>query len=181
MIKKFLFSKKGIIITSVLFILFIVVVLPYFSSLTANKTNSNFSPDTGFFYSLEEFYNNMEIYGIEGRNFYILMRWTFDVVWPMVYLSFFASSLGHLTRKLDKKKQIFFLTFPIVGVSFDVIENVLATINVIIYPTRIEFILKLLQFSSLIKWFFIIITVIYIIYFFFSYVIEKLKKKRAKL
>ena len=173
MIRRMLFSKKGLIITSVLFVLFVAFVLPYFSALTESKTNTNFSPDTGFFYSLEEFYNNMAIYGIEGRIFYILMRWTFEVVWPLVYFSFFISSLGNLTRKLAKKKQIMFLSLPVIGVGFDLIENILATVNVSIYPERTAFLLKLLQISSLLKWLFIIITVVSIVYLFISSFIKR--------
>ncbi|PKK95199.1 MAG: hypothetical protein CVV60_02520 [Tenericutes bacterium HGW-Tenericutes-5] len=175
MIQRFLFSKKGLIISSVLFVLFIAFVLPYFSVLTANKTNSYFSPDTGFFYSLDEFYNNMEIYGIEGRDFYILMRWTFDVIWPLVYFSFFISSLGNLTKKQTKKNLTMFLTLPFIGVGFDLLENILATVNVSIYPERTVFLLKLLQVSSLLKWLFIILAVVSIVYFFVLSLIKKNK------
>lgn len=173
MIKRFLFSKKGIILTSIIFVLFVIFVLPYFARLTAEKTNSNFSPDTGFFYSLEEFYNNMEIYGIEGRNFYILMRWTFDIVWPIVYFCFYLSTLGYLAKKLEKKQQILFFALPVFGVGFDFLENLLATINVSLYPNRAEFLLRLLQVSSLFKWAFIILSTFSILYLLFFNLAKK--------
>jgi len=162
--KRLLISKKGIIITTIIFIAFVIFALPYFSSLTTEKTNSSFSPDTGFFYSLDQFYENMEIYGSEGRNFYILMRWTFDIVWPLVYFSFFVSSLGYLSLKLKKKQQLLVLSLPILGVGFDLLENTLATINVAIYPNRVEFLLRLLQVASLFKWIFIGLTFLTLVF-----------------
>jgi hypothetical protein len=56
MIKKLFTSKPAFMISSVLFLLFMVLVLPYFSNLTNSKTNSDFSPDTGFFYTAEEIF-----------------------------------------------------------------------------------------------------------------------------
>lgn len=178
MLKRLLFSKKWLIITSIFFVLFIALVLPYFSALTESKTNSTFSPDTGFFYTLEEFYNNMEIYGIEGRNFYILMRWTFDVVWPIVYFSFFTAVLGNLIKKTVSNKKTLFLALPIIGVIFDFIENILATISVYIYPKRVDLLLRLLQVTSLLKWALILITTFAIVYLLILNLIRKKTDKQ---
>ena len=77
---KKLASRKGLIVTTVIFVLFIAFVLPYFSSITSIITDSTFSPDTGFFYSPDTFFANMEIYGSDGRKVNIMMRLTFDII-----------------------------------------------------------------------------------------------------
>ena len=169
MFRKFLTSKKGLIIFSIIFVIFIIVVLPYFANLTESKTNSSFSPDTGFFYSAEIFYDNMEIYGQTGRDFYILMRWTFDLIWPLVYTLFFISIITNLTTKMKKEKRIYFLSVPIIAVIFDLLENISASINVGIFPNQSIFLLRLLQIFSLFKWIFIFLTLLVIIYSLFIF------------
>jgi len=172
---KFYSSKTFLITISVIFVLFIGIVLPFFASLTEEKTNSNFSPDTGFFYTIDQFYENMEIYNESGRNFYILMRWTFDIIWPLVYFSFFISCLSYLSLKYERKRRLFIFSLPILGLGFDIIENILATINVAIYPNRAVYLVKFLQIASILKWIFIALTFFVIIYLIFANIIFKKK------
>lgn len=171
--KNFLKSKKGLIVTTIIFGLFITLVLPYFSNLTTRITNSNFSPDTGFFYSPDTFYANMELYGKEGRNFYVLMRWTFDIVWPIVYTSFFLSILVFFTNIYEGKTKQKILYMPFLAVGFDFIENILATINVSIYPSKSIATIILMQISSTLKWIVILCTSILIIILIILYFISK--------
>ena len=170
---KFLKSKKGLIFISIIFGFFITFVLSYFSNLTARMTNSTFSPDTGFFYSPDTFYINMELYGIEGRNFYVLMRWTFDIVWPIVYTSFFLSVLLFFTNIYQSKTKQKILYMPIMAVGFDFIENILATINVSIFPSKSDFAVLLMQIASTLKWIFILCTTILIIILIIIYFVNK--------
>ena len=171
--KNLLKSKKGLIVTTIIFGLFITLILPYFSNLTARITNSTFSPDTGFFYSPDTFYANMELYGKEGRNFYVLMRWTFDIVWPVVYTSFFLSVLLFFTNIYQSKTKQKILYMPILAVGFDFIENILATINVSIYPSKSTVAIIFMQISSTLKWIFILCTIIFIILLIILYFVSK--------
>jgi hypothetical protein len=164
MIKKLFTSKPAFMISSVLFLLFMVLVLPYFSNLTNSKTNSDFSPDTGFFYTAEEFYENMEIYQQEGRDFYILMRWTFDLIWPLVYTFFFLQVVIRLSKSCSKRKRKIIIAIPLLGSLFDLLENTFSSINVGIYPNESSFLFSLMQISSMLKWLFIFIFPIIIIY-----------------
>jgi hypothetical protein len=164
MIKKLFTSKPAFILSSILFLLFMVLVLPYFSTLTNSKTNSDFSPDTGFFYTAEEFYENMEIYQQEGRDFYILMRWTFDLIWPLVYTFFFLQVLYRLSKSCNKKKRKIVMILPFLGYGFDLMENTFASINVGIYPKESQFLFSLMQISSMLKWLFIFIIPVLIVY-----------------
>jgi len=176
MLKRFIYSKKGLIITSIVFTVFIVLVLPYVSSLTEEMTHSTFSPDTGFFYSIEDFNQAMIQYGQTGRNFYILMRWTFDVIWPMVYFTFFTTILFHLSSK-HIKNQNYIILVPIAAVIMDLLENLLASINVGIFPNQAVFLLRMLQVFSMLKWISIGLILIAIIYLLILYSIQKTKNK----
>ena len=155
MLKRFLFSKTGVLISTTIFILFTALVLPWFSQLSVTMTHTSFSPDTDLFYSAEAFSENMRLYGPAGRHFYILSRWTFDVLWPVVYAGFLISLTGYLASGLNRTRRRGVMLVPILGVLFDLLENTLATVNVALYPDQIPFLLKLLQGTSLLKWMFL--------------------------
>jgi hypothetical protein len=59
-----------------------------------------------------------------------------------------------------RKQQHLILALPICGVGLDFLENTLATIAVGIYPRRSEFLVGLLQISSLLKWLLIILSLL---------------------
>jgi len=164
-------------VSSIVLLFFIAVVLPYFSIQSEILSHSTFSPDTAFFYTVTEFYQAMEWYGQDGRNAYILLRWTFDVVWPIVYTSFLVSASGALTKTKSRKTQLLVLSLPILSVFFDFFENILASINVGIYPIQIEFLVIFLEGISLLKWFFIGLTAFVLMYLLIQRFIAKKQVK----
>lgn len=163
MLKRFLFSKTGVLVSTTAFILFTALVLPWFSQLSVTMTHTSFSPDTDMFYSAETFSENMRLYGPSGRRFYILSRWTFDVLWPVVYACFLISLIGYLSPELNRTQRRGVMVVPILGVLFDLLENTLATVNVALYPDLIPFLLRLLQGASLLKWMFIALSFLIIL------------------
>jgi len=175
MLKQFLMSKQGLIITTLVFLLFIIGVLPYVASISETRTHTAFSPDTGFLYTPATFYDSMAVYGESGRQFYIVMRWTFDVLWPLVYTGFFISIIGYLSIELSNQVSITAITIVLLAVLFDLFENILATINVGMYPERSLFLLRLLQGASLLKWLFIVLTMIEIGILNFHLLIKKIR------
>lgn len=144
------YGKKQVLFYSIIFVLFLMFVLPAVANFTTATIGVSESPDTGLFYTYERFYNILDSYGQNGRNLYILLRWTFDLVWPLAYGAFLLSSIGYLEKQLDKKQK--FVLLPIIAVMFDYLENILATIHMAIYPTKIISLVYVLQFFSLIKW-----------------------------
>lgn len=137
------------VVVTVIFLLFISNVLPYVSSMTNEVTGVSESPDTSFFYQSEKIFEMAEAYGESGRDFYILIRWTFDVIWPMVYGSFLYVMMRWIQRgyKLNKLTLL-----PIAGVVFDFIENICATFIFWAYPTRLEWLATVIPFVTMIKW-----------------------------
>lgn len=137
------------VIVTILFIVFIVMVLPYVSTLTTEVTGVTESPDTSFFYDSEKLFDMAEAYGESGRNFYIFLRWTFDVVWPIVYGSFLLVMMRWLQITLSFNK---LTLIPIVGVTFDFLENICASLIFWAYPTRIEWLAKITPYITMLKW-----------------------------
>ena len=67
------------------FLVFTSVVLPYISNLTERVIGVSESIDTNFSFNLFTLYTIIDSYQEEGRRFYVFIRWTFDVVWPLIY------------------------------------------------------------------------------------------------
>jgi hypothetical protein len=145
-----------------LFLIFIFVLSPGVLILSNILFEENFSPDTSFFYHASEFYQTLSIIGQSGRSYYIIIRWTFDLLYPIVYGVFFTQVLFKL--KVQKNH---FLILPILMVIFDYIENSLATILVVLFPKEFPMMVYILQGFSFLKWlsFLIIFMVIYQSYF----------------
>lgn len=141
-----------------LFLIFIFVLSPGVLFLSNILFEENFSPDTSFFYRASEFYHSLSVIGQSGRSYYIIVRWTFDLMYPIVYGVFLTQVLFKL--KIQKKH---ILILPLLMVIFDFIENSLATVLVVLFPNEFPLMVYILQAFSFLKWlsFIIIFMVIY--------------------
>lgn len=158
-LEKVLISKKKVWIFTAIFLLFVAIILPFVASFTTEQIGVSESPDTLFSFDINTYYELMNAYGEEGRNFYILIRWTFDVVWPLTYFTFLFSSIGYLLKKMYMKRY-YLLMLPVISVSLDFFENIVVTIAMTIYPVEVDALIVLLMGASLFKWVFITITFI---------------------
>ena len=134
--------------------LFMIFVLPAQAEKSIVDTSSSRSPDTSFFYSPEELYQMADDYGQEGRQAYIRSRWTFDLIFPLVYVFFLSVGISWFYRFSTHWKQywIFGNLLPILGGIFDYLENIAATLIMYYYPTRLPGIAQVSVFFSATKW-----------------------------
>lgn len=166
-------SKKQTIIISIVFLLFTAIALPLISSYTAGVIGVSKSPDTSFSFQVSELYRIVQLYGKEGRTFYIVMRWTFDIVWPAIYTLFLVSAISYLAGASKTGFGYKVLYLPLLAVTFDLLENIFATIIMAIYPTMIDSFVYALFISSIAKWIMIVISFILVIYLFLRRVFFK--------
>ena len=80
------------------------------------------------------------------------MRWTFDVIWPVVYTGFLLVTTAYLAKKIDCKFKEKVLYIALVAMMFDFLENIIATSVMMIYPTRLDFLIYMLISASILKW-----------------------------
>jgi len=142
-------SRRGLTFFTVLFIL-TIAALP---RIQESSSEASRSPDMSFFYTVEELYEIAESYGAEGRNNYIVMRFTFDLVFPLIYGGFLISSLGWLyntDRLLSWRDRVVLLPFG--GLIFDYLENVSTSIVMWFYPARVDFVGFLATVFTPVKW-----------------------------
>ena len=85
-------TKKVLIITIIVFVLFVLIVMPIVSNYTAKVTNDAESPDLSFVYNADDLYKMAQDFGEQGREAYITLRFTFDLVFPILYVFFLMAT-----------------------------------------------------------------------------------------
>jgi hypothetical protein len=111
-------------------------------------------PDTSFGYTPSDVYAAAEAIGQVGRDEYVEARYTFDLVWPIVYTVFFVVVLSWVFRRVTQPGSRFRLVnlFPIVPLLFDYLENITASIVMTRYPDESPVVVHLLPVFSALKW-----------------------------
>lgn len=143
------------LVSTLVFAFFIVIVLPQQSNL-ALTFGLKESVDTSWFYNAKELYRIAESYGTIGRQFYIYQRWTFDLIWPLVYFSFIFSSSALLYKSIGLSKiNRWILSFIWIGIVFDFLENTMVTLVMYRYPSLTWIIADFAGTATSLKWIFI--------------------------
>lgn len=138
----------------VLFLLFTALVLPQQATQAEQETGSGESPDTSLFYAPADLYRMAEAYGEEGRRAYVRARFTFDLVWPLVYTLFLVTATGWAFRKAfapDSRWQRANLV-PLLAALFDYLENVSTSVVMLRYPAQTAVVDLLAPVFTLFKW-----------------------------
>jgi hypothetical protein len=150
-------ASKGwvVIFFLVVMALFMAFVLPNQAQEFLQTTGSSQSPDTSFFYTPDSLFQLAESYGPDGRQYYISNRWTFDLIFPLVYVGFLASGISWFLRGSTSKRWRKLNLIPIFSGLFDYLENLAASIVMAYYPTRLNPPAYLSTVFTLIKWVFV--------------------------
>lgn len=138
--------------------LFVIFILPNQAAKMAAYSHHVGSPDTSFIYSAEQLYQMAEEYGESGRVAYVRERFTFDLIFPIIYTGFLIISTSWLLdRVLDPNsswREINLL--PIMGVLFDLLENISASLVMSVFPKQLAFIASLTPILTFLKWIFVV-------------------------
>jgi len=158
-IKLYQFSSGFVTLLGLLiFAVFVAFVLPQQAERAEAVSQGAGSPDMSYFYSRADLYNMAETYGAEGRAAYIRARFTFDLVFPLTYLFFLATSIGWVMLRAaqDANSRWRLLNlFPVFGALFDYLENISASVVMLNYPQHTPILDSLTPVFSLVKWFFV--------------------------
>ncbi|SES24454.1 hypothetical protein [Salipaludibacillus aurantiacus] len=152
----YLYRKTGFktwLLSFIIFSLFLTFILPETAATTERITGTGESPDGSYVYTSDDIYRMAEEYGEEGREYYIRSRFTFDIVWPLVYLFFLYTSLTNLYRSFQSVKIIKYShLLPFGAVLFDFFENTSASVVMARYPSVTPVIAELATVFTFIKW-----------------------------
>ena len=152
------FSKASITLAAlVIFLIFSVVVLPGESSAAAVYSGSSGSPDLSLLYSPNDLYQMAELYGSAGRDAYVRARFSFDLVFPIIYTLFLVTAisriLGIITPEASPWRMLNLV--PILGMLFDFLENISASIVISRYPAQSPIFANLAPVFTFLKWAFV--------------------------
>lgn len=152
------YSTGWVVLSSlILFLAFTAFVLPDQSSKARLATGSNSSPDTTFFYTSQDLLQFAQEYGEAGRAAYVKARYSFDILWPLVYTLFLAATISWLFRRIFKPSSPSQLSnlVPVYGMILDFLENISTSIVMIRYPGPSSEIAYMAPIFSVLKWFFV--------------------------
>jgi len=107
--------------------------------------------------SKDDLYRMADAYGEMGRAAYVRVRFTFDLVWPLVYLFFLGTSLSwSLARALPEGNRWRMSNlFAVFAWLFDMLENIAASIVMLNYPNHTPVLDALSPVFTFLKWVFI--------------------------
>ena len=138
----------------IIFFLFSALVLPQQAMRAEKETGSAASPDMSFFYSPGELYGMAESYGEQGREAYVRARFTFDLIWPLVYTLFLATAISWVFGRAfapDSRWQRANLV-PLLGALFDYLENLSTSLVMLRYPDQTAVVDLLAPLFTALKW-----------------------------
>lgn len=141
----------------VIFLLFTALVLPGQSSRTAAETHSTKSPDMSFYYTANDLYKIAETYGKDGRAAYVNARFTFDLIWPMVYALFLGTGISWVYGKAFAPGSVWQRAnlAPVLGMLLDYLENLATSMVMLRYPSATPVVDSLAAFLTMSKWVFV--------------------------
>ena len=149
-IKNFIRHPATILSTWFVFVFAMVVILPAVS-YNASIAGLNESIDTNFSFDPQAIYSILDGYGESGRIFYVRQRWTFDLIWPLIYGMPLYLTLNRFVLSLHKLLKWIKVT-PLLAVLFDYLENVVFTFLALSFPSQFVYLEILGVMLSFIKW-----------------------------
>lgn len=138
----------------VFFLAFTALVLPRQAAQAEADAGGADSPDMSFFYSAAELYDMAKAYGSEGRAAYVRARFTFDLVWPLVYTVFLCTSISWVYARAFPRHSAWQRAnlAPLLGALFDYLENLSTSLVMLRYPAQTAVVDWLAPIWTLIKW-----------------------------
>lgn len=144
---------QHMIVSFIVFILFLIFVLPSEAQRSSEYYGDAATPDTSLFYNANTLHEMAHEMGEVGRRYYIQSRLTFDVIWPLVYGFFLWTGIAFWGGLLNLSYKNRLLWLPLLSVAFDYLENIGASVVMFFYPTQVVLLPKVVPFFTLLKWF----------------------------
>jgi hypothetical protein len=110
-----------------------------------------------FYYSADQLYQMAESYGEEGRAAYIRARFTFDLIWPVVYVVFLTTAISWVNRRAFAADSLWQRTnlVPVLGTLLDYLENIATSLVMARYPNPTAVVDTLAGLITALKWVFV--------------------------
>jgi len=142
------------LVAVVIFILFSALVLPGQSARGQSQGLDTGSPDLSIYYSAERLYEMAGAYGEQGRADYVRVRFTFDLIWPLVYTFFLTITISWVYKWLFTSQNPWQRVnlLPLLGMTCDYLENISTSLVIYRYPAQTQIIDWLAGVFTTMKW-----------------------------
>lgn len=140
--------------STVIFFVFTATALPAQARKAETYAAGGPTPDTSLFYSASDIYAWASAFGADGRAEYVQARYTFDLVWPLVYTFLLVAVitwlLGTFLKPGDKWSWLNLV--PFAPLLFDYAENISASIVIARYPATTPVLADVVTVFTTAKW-----------------------------
>ena len=138
----------------VVFLLFAGLVLPGQATSVETYSGNAGSPDLSFYYSAQDLYHMAEVYGDQGRGAYVRARFTFDLIWPLVYTFFLCTAISWVYTRAFTADSLWrgANLVPVLAMLFDYLENLSASLVMLRYPHPTIVVDSLAPLFTMLKW-----------------------------
>ncbi len=176
LIEKMITWKSTLILAIVLAIV-VGVVLPEASSYVDFILNGEKRVDILFYYSVNDFYDTLEIYGHKGRVKYIFFLLSIGFICSVFYAMFLFSIIWLLPKKNYIKGCDWLVLLPLISFVCYLIENIGITFLLFQFPSKYEPLVLLFSVFNVMKWVALGASILWVIlgfvYWFFSLIENK--------
>jgi len=140
--------------STVIFFVFTATALPAQARKSETYAAGGPTPDTSLFYSANDIYAWASAFGPDGRDQYVQARYTFDLVWPLIYALLLVAVitwlLGTFLKPGDKWRRLNLV--PFAPLLFDYAENISASIVITRYPATTPVLADVVTVFTTAKW-----------------------------
>ncbi|MGB2910665.1 MAG: SH3 domain-containing protein, partial [Anaerolineales bacterium] len=138
----------------VVFLLFAGLVLPGQAASAETYSGNAGSPDLSFYYSAQDLYHMTEVYGDQGRGAYVRARFTFDLIWPLVYTFFLCTAISWVYTRAFTADSLWrgANLVPVLAMLFDYLENLSVSLVMLRYPHPTNVVDSLAPLFTMLKW-----------------------------
>lgn len=155
---KLLYSGKVCVVFTLLFLLYLFVLLPAESRKSDEVTGGLSSPDTTFYYTSNDLKDLISEYSVDARNAYVSSKIRFDILWPLAYGGWLISLIGYSVTELrpkgNAKSRIFtwLPVLPLFAVLFDFLENITVSVAMLTFPDSPFGVIEVAPIFTILKW-----------------------------
>ncbi len=168
-----------VVLSLLIFMSFIIFVLPQ-EAAKSEALGLTDSIDTSFYYTSSDLYRTAENYGEQGRAFYIRQRFTFDLIWPIVYTQFLFVSSVYFYKKTRLLKASWLLHVSLIAAGFDYLENIMTSVVLYRYPLMTPLISDVAGIMTMMKWSTLTAAFFILIYLTLHAAVTRIKPKYSK-
>lgn len=173
-------NAKHLIVSFIILLLGIFIVLPLMQNAIVESTGDTITPDSSHFVQADELETLSSCYGPDGRFTYVWTRWTYDLLWPLLYLQFLLVYISFLSSSLSIKMRKVMMAIPLVAVLLDILENSFFSLYMIQFDRNIAFFRNAGCLISAGKWVVIFIAFALILVVFLLKIINKIKTLKLR-